>query len=115
MLKITPAGMMGSRMTSTGQDIRCIWKCQELPLRVCWRFTKELDVKGVKDGHEHEVTVLASFQSGLYKKKQENIPSEPKTMQDLRVDSEWFKFNKSEMVVSGQWSKEIFFLKMVGR
>ena len=42
-----------------------------------------------------------SIQSGLYKKKQEKIPSEPKTMRDLRVDSEWFKFNKSEMVVKG--------------
>ena len=42
-----------------------------------------------------------SIQSGLYKKKQEKIPSEPKTMRDLRVDSEWFKFNRSEMVVKG--------------
>ena len=42
-----------------------------------------------------------SIQSGLYRKKQEKIPSEPKTMRDLRVDSEWFKFNQSEMVVKG--------------
>ena len=38
-----------------------------------------------------------SIQSGLYRKKH----SEPKTMRDLRVDSEGFKFNQSEMVVKG--------------
>ena len=40
-------------------------------------------------------------QSGLYRKRREIIPRDPKAMQDLEVESDWFKYNETEMVVKG--------------